>query len=100
MRPTNEAIRAFVSESNKIEGIEHTTKQDLDAHFALLSGKLTVSRIVEFVRQIQPGARFRSSPDVPGVRVGSHIPPPSGPDIESELRSILALFDPWEQHDS
>jgi hypothetical protein len=36
--------------------------------------------------------------NIPGVRVGNHIAPPSGPDIVGNLRSILAMRDPWEQH--
>lgn len=98
MRPKDDAIRAFVAESNWIEGIEHTTAQEEAAHFNLLSGDLSVTAIVDFVRKIQPDARFRNSTDVPSARVGNHLAPPSGPDIESRLRSILGLLDPWEQH--
>src|SRR5207237_997897 len=47
---------------------------------------------------IPPDARFRNQPQVSGVRVGNHIAPPSGPDIETNLRRILAMRDPWEQH--
>jgi len=91
-------VDAFVAESNRIEGIRRTTRGHLDAHIDLLEGPLTVPAIVEFVSKVQPDARFRNQPQVPGVRVGNHVALPSGPDIEANLRSILAMRDPWEQH--
>jgi hypothetical protein len=91
-------IQSFVAESNRIEGIHETTQRHIDAHIALLACPLTISNIVAFVGEVQPDARFRNQVEVPGVRVGDHIAPPSGPQIESDLRRILAMRDPWEQH--
>jgi len=88
----------FVRESNKIEGIKRTTGRHIDAHLALLRGSLTIPAIIAFVGEVQPNARFRNDHKVPGVRVGNHIAPPSGPHVEHELRRILAMRDPWEQH--
>jgi hypothetical protein len=88
----------FVRESNRIEGIKRTTHRHLKAHADFLSGALTIPAIVAFAGEVQPNARFRNQPQVPGVRVGNHIAPPSGPHIETELRRILAMRDPWEQH--
>lgn len=94
----DEAVEAFVRESNKIEGISQTTSRHYSATWQFLRGPVTIPAIIELVRHLQPDARFRNSHDIPGVRVGNHIAPPSGPEIEEDLRSILAMRDPWEQH--
>jgi hypothetical protein len=91
-------LQSFVVESNRIEGIEKTTQRHIDAHVALLAAPLTVSNIVAFVGEVQPNARFRNEAHIPGVRVGNHVAPPSGSAIETNLRRILAMRDPWEQH--
>lgn len=91
-------LEAFVMESNRIEGIFNTPRAHVVAHERFLSGPVTVSALVELVSVLQPDARPRFAADVPGVRVGSHIAPPSGPQIETELRHIIAMRDPWSQH--
>lgn len=91
-------LPSFVRESNYIEGIEETTDAHIEAHLAFLRGPIHIPALVELVSVLQPNARFRNSPGVTGVRVGNHIAPPSGPGIEGNLRSILAMRDPWEQH--
>lgn len=91
-------LPAFVRESNHIEGIDETTDAHIEAHRKFLDGPVTIPALIELVSVLQPDARFRNSPSVPGVRVGNHIAPPSSPDIEDNLRSILAMRDPWEQH--
>ena len=88
----------FVDESNRIEGIHETTDAHYQAHERFLSGPVTIAALVELVSALQPDARPRFTADVPGVRVGSHIAPPSGPEIETELRRIIAVRDPWQQH--
>jgi hypothetical protein len=94
----DDALERFVRESNRIEGIDLTTDAHIEAHVKFLEGALHILAIVELVSVLQPNARFRNMPGVPGVRVGNHVAPPSGPDIEGNLRSILAMRDPWEQH--
>jgi len=91
-------LRAFVRESNRIEGITRTTSVHIAAHLNFLNGAVHIPALIEFVSKVQPDARFRNQPQVSGVRVGNHIAPPSGPDIETNLRRILAMRDPWEQH--
>jgi len=91
-------IERFAKESNHIEGIDRTTRKHRDAHRAFLDGPVTIPALVAFVGEVQPNARFRNAVGVPGVRVGNHIAPPSGPAIEDQLRRILAMRDPWEQH--
>ena len=96
--PIDVAVEAFVRESNRIEGINRTSSRHYSATWQFLEGSVTIPALIELVRHLQPNARFRNSVGVPGVRVGNHIAPPSGPDIEGNLRLILAMRDPWEQH--
>jgi len=91
-------LEAFVRESNRIEGIHSTAARHISAHIAFLGGPVTIPALIELVAALQPDARFRNSPDIPGVRVGNHIAPPSGPQIEADLRKVLAMRDPWKQH--
>jgi hypothetical protein len=88
---TREELIAFVTESNKIEGIlREPTQEELDEAERFLSlPKLTVEDIVQFVSVYQPNAELRDKYTVPGVRVGSHIAPPSGPEIKQKLEMLL-----------
>lgn len=88
----------FVIESNRIEGIHETIEVHWAAHEQFLNGAITIPALVELVSFLQPDARFRNKKSIMGVRVGNHVAPPSGPDIEKELRRIIAMRDPWEQH--
>jgi hypothetical protein len=92
------ALGRFVKESNRIEGINRTTMAHIRAHSEFLAWPITPNSLIVLVAILQPNARFRNSPDIPGVRVGNHIAPPSGPHIADELRCVLAIRDPWEQH--
>lgn len=104
MKPFTELYRsslgAFVQESNRIEGIEVTTDDHIAAHNEFLDRPLSVVSIVELVSTLQPDARFRNTPSAPNVQVGRHIAPRSGPDIQTNLESILTIHDPWEQHNA
>lgn len=81
----------FVKESNLIEGItREPTQQELEEHrrFVELS-EVSVQDLVKFVSIYQPNARLRDKPHIPGVRVGSHIASPSGPEILKRLEAIV-----------
>ena len=93
-----DALRAFVRESNYIEGIHETTDAHIAAHKAFLGGPVHIPALIALVKVLQPDARFRNKTSIPGVRVGDHVAPPSGPQIEEDLRRVLAIRDPWEQH--
>jgi len=95
---TMSMIEAFVTESNRIEGITGITRQEVDAHLQFLASTPTIDTLVKLVAVLQPDAVFRDKTSVPGVQVGSHVPPSSGPDIRSRLTIILAEQDPWKQH--
>ena len=97
------SLSEFVAESNRIEGITRAPYSDeIKAHEHLLSQpELEVGHMVEFVSVIQPDARLRDRPDVPGVRVGNHIAPPSGPGIREGLELILGNLEyehPFQAH--
>ena len=78
-RQNDEAVESLVRESNMIEGIAVTTSRHYSAHWQFLSGAVTIPAIIELVSHLQPDARFRNETDIPGVRVGNHIAPPSVP---------------------
>lgn len=88
----------FVCESNRIEGIFGITVEEVEAHRVFLSGHATVEALVSLVAVLQPDARLRDSKAIHGVRVGSHVAPPSGPEIYRELKHVLMIDDPWKQH--
>ena len=81
----------FVRESNRIEGIlREPTEAEVRAHRAFLTvDELTVYDLINLVKVLQPNAELRDRFSVPGVRVGGHIAPPSGPDIRGNLENIL-----------
>ena len=91
-------IERFARESNYIEGIEGASEAVVQAHRDFLDRAMSIPSLVEFVSICQPDARLRNQVHIPGVRVANHIAPPSGPDIEAELRRVLAIRNPWEQH--
>lgn len=89
----------FVRESNRIEGIEETTQAQINAHRDFLSkNNIKVFDLIALVAVLQPDAVLRDKATVPGVRVGSHIAPPSGPEIRANLESILMIRDAFHQH--
>ncbi len=96
-------LKQFIEESNRIEGIVRSARPyEIAAHekFVCLS-KITVQDIVEFVAIAQPDARLRDNISVPGVRVGNHIAPPSGPEIRELLEynlKVIDSFTPFEFH--
>jgi hypothetical protein len=93
-----EELEAFVRESNKIERIDVTTQAHVDAHLVFLARPVTVQSLIDLVAVLQSDARFRNKIEIPGVRVGDHVAPPSGYKIEDQLREVLKIADPWHQH--
>lgn len=88
----DEALWAFVTESNRIEGIRRAPKSaEISAHLTLLEQpELTISNVCAFVSAVQPDAVLREQPGV-NVYVGDHVPPSGGPWIRADLGSLLAL---------
>lgn len=81
----------FVRESNRIEGIlRDPTEEEIEAHVTFVNiDAPQVQDLVNFVKVVQPDARLRDNMSVPGVRVGNHIAPPSGPEIREQLSYLL-----------
>lgn len=96
-------LYSFVAESNRIEGIHRVVDYEVASHEMLLAkpDALTVKDLENFVLDVAARPlRDRVGMD---VRVGSHLPPPGGPLIRSELSDILVVADegvtsPWEMH--
>ena len=98
------ALRDFVAESNRIEGI---TRQPTPAECAatetfITRDALVIGDVVELVSVYQPDALLRDEPHL-NVRVGNHIAPQGGTAIVGELAVILRgahhdAADPWDIH--
>mgnify|MGYP000869372382 CR=1 FL=1 len=108
---TYEAVMAalpivdFVRESNKIEGIiRDPTDAEIAAHRDFIKRKrVKVEHVAGLVSVCQPNAVLRNATTIPGVRVGNHIAPPSGPDIQARLDLLLKriandAIKPWQAH--
>ena len=89
-RPTPSELYAFVSESNRIEGIVRPpTRHEVGAtERFLMRQDLSISALESLVRTYQPGARLREAMGM-NVRVGDHIAPPGGPEILPACNKIL-----------
>lgn len=95
-------LRAFVRESNRIEGILRRPKEsEVEATRDFLA--LTEPRVIDvegLVSAYQPGAILRREAGL-NVRVGRYIAPLGGPEIAANLVLLLAnlrFTDPWETH--
>lgn len=100
----SKALVAFVRQSNAIEGIlREPTAQEIQAHQDLLAqDTLTVAALKYLVERVAPGARLRNVPGL-NVRVGSHVAPAGGPEIEEALRDLLDRINAkavtaWQSH--
>lgn len=83
-------LKAFVRESNRIEGIQREPrKHEVESHERLLTSELMLADVMTFVADIARGAKLRDQPNM-NVRVGNHFPPPGGLDIRLGVESILA----------
>ena len=95
-------LEKFIAESNAIEGIFTVRETELAAYEEFLNlTTLDVNAVVALVKVIAPHAVLRSKVGL-NVRVGLHVAPLGGPDIERQLRLILAMqdsgVDPWHVH--
>ena len=80
----------FVAESNRIEGIAGVLDREVRAHARFLElTRPRVEDLVALVGEVQPGAQLRARDDVPGVRVGDHVAPASGPLVADGVEWIL-----------
>jgi hypothetical protein len=93
MMPLNEYEKAFLLESNKIEGIDRPLLEveimTYDAFMKLK--KIEVEHVAGYVSLIQPGAKLRDTVGL-NVRVGNHFPIVGGPDVRKRLQVLLDLI--------
>ncbi len=84
---TNSPLLAgFVAESNRIEGIG--PPHEVGASYLFLNqDQVSVDGLCRFV-QVEAGANLRNRLGM-NVRIGSHVPPPGGPDIVIELDGLM-----------
>ena len=98
----------FVLESNKIEGIFRSTmdlqtNKELEAHKKFLQlEQITVKDLEDFVSVVQPDAVLRRL-YLMDVRIGNHLAPLGGPEIEQKLSNMLFdmqqyAWSPYETH--
>ena len=96
-------LKEFIRESNKIEGIVRDPYQkEIDALGAFLAlDNIGVIPLELLVETFQPGARLRNKPGM-DVRVGNHIPPRGGSQVEGALFDLLhnmrTAATPYEIH--
>ncbi len=96
-------LRAYVEESNRIEGIlRGATADEITAHAAFLAlERVRVADLVGFVETVAGAEpRFREGRN---VRVGNHFPPPGGEGIRKGLLALLQTptlgpGGPWSTH--
>jgi Fic/DOC family len=94
----------FQDESNRIEGIPHVSKEEVNAlHDLLCAERLWLGELSAYVAVIQPNATLRASDAIPGVRIGNHIAPASGRKLMTELCALLDMvntraIEPYEAH--
>ncbi len=83
-------LRAFIRESNHIEGIERepTTEEVNIARVFLSPSQTSINYLIAAVDVFEPGAKLRDKVGM-DVRVGNHIAPLGGPNIKPELVLIL-----------
>lgn len=84
-------LRCFQKESNWIEGIYDVREEEIDALIWIVSVKdIRPEHLIQYVNVVQPDAVLREFNHIPGVRVGNHIAPRSGPEIRKEFEKICS----------
>jgi hypothetical protein len=97
-------IEEMVGESNRIENIDRppTTAEISEFERFLTLDAVTLHELEAFIAVYQPNARLRDKKGL-NVRVGSHVPPPGGPQIAVQLKRLLGQLNnnkitAWQGH--
>jgi len=95
--PTHKQVVDFMLESNKIEGIEGTTGDEVAAfqHFIGLSS-LYLGDVLNLLNRVAPGHLLRTGVGQ-DVYVGNYKAPPGGPNIMLALSEIMGTITLWKQ---
>jgi len=78
----------FVTESNRIEGIEGHRLAEVHAHARMLNEPVLRIEHLEHFVQVVAKAALRDRPGM-NVTVGGHMPPSGGPELRGRLLSLL-----------
>lgn len=90
MNKTIFTLRDYADESNMIEGMDRASEEEVEAlHTFVRLPQLSIDDVILYVNAVQPDARLRDNMSVPGVRVGNHVAPKSGPEIRQRLMDII-----------
>ena len=101
------ALRQFVRDSWRIEGLHYVTDRDILRHERFLKlEKVEVGHLTEFVKSIVDHPSYPNPLRVlvgMDVSVGGHYPPPGGSAIFDELEDLLVRIrareiSPWAAH--
>lgn len=85
-------LQAFANESNKIEGMGSATEPEVAALKAFIELPfVTVADLEAYVAGVAPGHVLRRKRGL-NVRVGNHVAPAGGPNIEASLLVLLDLM--------
>ena len=92
----------FIIESNKIEGIVRApTKSEAKEFERFMELPIvTLNDLIRFVGIYQPGTKIRNKVGL-NVRVGNHLPPAGGMEVQFALEYLLATLTsrtPYENH--
>jgi hypothetical protein len=96
-------LGAFLTESNRIEGIMMVRPEEIEAAKVFLNlHEITIEDLEEFVRATQPDARLRNKLGM-NVRIGNHHPTAGGPLVELRTKLIsitsFCIHSPMEMDD-
>ena len=95
-------LEEFVTESNRIEGINNIRSGEIRAHEDFLTQPWHITSVIALVGVLQPGATLRSKPGM-NVQVGNHFPLEGGPRMTLRLTTLLEAaensdYSPWKIH--
>lgn len=97
----NTVLFNFIIESNKIEGIEGVSTEELYAYKTFLNlSHITIQDLEDFVTVCQPNAVLRNIHGL-NVRVGNYTPPYGGTEIQHYLELLLSRLyvdSPYDIH--
>lgn len=99
---SSDEIYGFISESNRIEGIEREPMPEEfeEYHRFMALREVTIEDMEQFVKVCQPDAFLRDTPGI-NVMVGNYFPPVGGPFIRTSLKLLLeeiGVLSPFQAH--
>jgi len=87
-------VRAFVRESNKIEGIHDIREREVDVHEDFLTLPFVKIDDLSNVVNVCANAKLRNMPGM-NVMVGNHLPIHGGPEVTKQLFELLTIINTY-----